>query len=144
MTPSATGDDLRTRSARCVAGLIGTGRVALGAAAVLRPPWAATPWVGAAQARSPAVRVLARAAGGRDIALGAGSLLALRRPRSARALPLWLAAAAVADATDVAATVSCWSELPRSGRSTVTALASGATLLSTLAAVALHESTSRR
>ncbi|HKO32876.1 MAG TPA: hypothetical protein VJY85_03925, partial [Candidatus Limnocylindria bacterium] len=47
-------------------------RIALGVSAVVSPRLAATPWVGWSSTH-PAGEVLGRAAGARDIALGAGA-----------------------------------------------------------------------
>jgi hypothetical protein len=116
---------------------VAAGRVALGAAAVMRPAIPARPWVGEA-AGGVAARVFGRALGARDISLGAGALAALRRgaadPGPACA---WVAAGALADALDVAATVASWRELPPTGRWLVAASAGGAALTGAAAAAAL-------
>jgi hypothetical protein len=58
-------------------------------------------------------RVFGRALGARDLALGLGTLAAFGRPDGAGP---WIAAGALSDALDVAASVSCWRELPRVSR----------------------------
>ncbi len=104
------------------------GRTALGAVALVRPSLAARPWVGAAQAGSPAGVVLGRAAGGRDLALGAGALFASARGDGRRLLG-WTVAGAFCDAVDAAATLVSWRDLPARGRVAVAAAAvSGAAL----------------
>jgi len=107
---------------------VAVGRVALGVTALAWPSVPARPWVGAA-ADDVAARVFGRALGGRDLALGLGALVALQGPAaqagSARA---WLAAGALSDALDVAATVSSWPDLPRVTRWLVAASAGGAAL----------------
>lgn len=107
---------------------VAVGRVALGVTALAWPSVPARPWVGAA-ADDVAARVFGRALGGRDLALGLGALVALQGPEaqagSARA---WLAAGALSDALDVAATVSSWPDLPRVTRWLVAASAGGAAL----------------
>ncbi|MBO0786498.1 MAG: hypothetical protein J2P33_10520, partial [Actinobacteria bacterium] len=50
----------------------------------------------------------------------------------------WVAAGALSDALDVAATLSAWRELPRAGRWLVLGSASGAALAGAAAAVALR------
>jgi len=113
---------------RRAATAVAVGRVALGATALAWPSVPARPWVGAA-ADDVAARVFGRALGGRDLALGLGALVALQGPEaqagSARA---WLAAGALSDALDVAATVSSWPDLPRVTRWLVAASAGGAAL----------------
>lgn len=113
---------------------VAAGRVALGLAALARPEVPARPWVGAS-AGDLAAEVFGRALGGRDLALGLGALAALRQPRPAAAA--WVAAGALSDALDVAATVAAWPELPRYTRWLVVASAGGAALAGAAGAVAL-------
>jgi hypothetical protein len=101
---------------------VAAGRVALGATALAWPSVPARPWVGAA-ADDVAARVFGRALGARDLALGLGALAALSGGRGEGA-GAWIAAGALSDALDVAASVSCWRELPRVSRWLV-ALAAG-------------------
>ena len=112
--------------ARAVAAL----RVGLGVAALVSPRVAARPWVGGS-AGDPAGTVLGRAAGARDVALGAGALLAARQ--GARAERTWVAAGAFCDAVDATTTVVQWRRLA-GGRWLVTGAAIGATLIGALAA----------
>jgi hypothetical protein len=121
--------------------LLAAGRVAAGVTALAWPSVLARPWVGAA-ADDLAARVFGRALGARDIALGLGALAALQRPAaqagetgSARA---WVAAGALSDALDVAATVASWRELPRAGRWLVVATAGGAALAGAAGALAVR------
>ena len=120
---------------------VAAGRVALGLTALAWPAVPARPWVGAA-ADDLAARVFGRALGARDIALGLGALAALQRtgaePGSASA---WVAAGALSDALDVAASLASWRELPRVTRWLVAASAGGAAL--TGAAAAVTSATSR-
>jgi len=102
---------------------VAVGRVALGAAALARPSIPARPWVGAVAADSVAGRVFGRALGGRDLALGLGTLTACGRPDGAGA---WIAAGVISDVLDVAVTMSAWRELPRTGRWLVLLSAGGA------------------
>ncbi len=145
MIPASSVSLLRA-SARAVA----AGRVALGLTALAWPAGPARPWVGAG-GDDLAVRVLARALGARDLALGLGALAALRRPpgepgepgeaRSAREpwpAGAWVAAGALSDALDVVASLLAWRELPRTGRWLVVASAGGAALAGAAGALAMQ------
>jgi hypothetical protein len=98
-------------------------RVALGVVAVARPDVAARPWVGPTHDAT-AATVLGRAAGARDIALGAGALASIAGADE-RAVRDWVAAGAFCDLLDVVATVVAWRKLPRT-RALVAAAAGGA------------------
>lgn len=115
---------------------VAAGRVAIGVVALTAPPLIARPWIGPA-ADSAQARVLARALGGRDLALGLGALAALRFPESgAGSAGAWVGAAAMADALDVAATAACWHRLPAS-RWLVALSAGGAAALGAVASWSL-------
>ena len=125
---------LLRRGARAVA----AGRVALGLAALAWPSVPARPWVGAA-ADDLAARVFGRALGARDLALGLGALTALQRPAAdPGSACAWVAAGALSDALDVAASLSAWRELPRGSRWLVVASAGGAALAGAAGALALR------
>jgi hypothetical protein len=116
---------------------VAAGRLALGVAAVAQPALPARPWVGK-EAGGVAAQVFGRALGARDISLGAGALAALRRgPADPGPACAWVAAGALADALDVAATVASWRNLPPTGRWLVAATAGGAALTGAAAAAAL-------
>jgi hypothetical protein len=106
-------------------------RVGLGVVAFSAPTLPARPWVGSDASR-PAVRTLARALGARDVALGLGTVVALRGGASTSG---WLAGSALADAGDAVATLVGWSHRPPLGRiavlaaSTVGAITCGALAL---------------
>ena len=120
---------------------VAAGRVALGLTALAWPAVPARPWVGAS-ADDLAARVFGRALGGRDLALGLGALAALARPDAEPGpAAAWLAAGALSDALDVAASLASWRDLPRVTRWLVAASAGGAAL--TGAAAALTSATSR-
>jgi hypothetical protein len=120
---------------------VAAGRVALGLTALAWPAVPARPWVGAA-ADDLAARVFGRALGARDVALGLGALAALRRPDGeAGSAASWVAAGALSDALDVAASLASWRDLPRVTRWLVAASAGGAAL--TGAAAALTSVSSR-
>jgi len=108
---------------------VAAGRVAIGLTALAWPSVPSRPWVGAG-ADDLVARVFGRALGARDVALGLGALAALRRsadePGTASA---WVAAGAVSDSLDVAASLSSWRELPRVGRWLVVLSAGAASLV---------------
>jgi uncharacterized protein YunC (DUF1805 family) len=108
-----------------VASALALTRAVLGAAGAVAPGPGFRLWVGG-EADRPAVKVLARALAGRDLALGAGALLALRHGRGARG---WLEASALADLTDLAATLIGWRRLPPGWRAVFVASSSAAAAL---------------
>jgi hypothetical protein len=100
------------------------GRMAIGAALVLAPRLAGPMWIGDdADRRS--VKVLARALGARDAALGLGIAVALDRGKPVRG---WLEGAALADGVDLAATLLAGKSIPRRARLGV-ALIAGASMI---------------
>ncbi len=105
-------------------------RIGLGVAALVSPRIAARPWVGGS-ADAPAGAVLGRAAGVRDLVLGAGVLVASRQ--GSRAERTWVAAGAVCDAVDATTTVVQWRRLA-AGRLLVAGAAVAATTVGALAA----------
>jgi len=121
-------DGLVRTGARAVAAL----RVALGVTALISPGLAARPWVGRSSGE-PAGTVLGRAAGARDVALGAGALLAVRQ--GARAERTWVVAGAFCDAVDATTTFANWRRLPAPGRLLVSGAAVGAAAVAAVATV---------
>jgi hypothetical protein len=88
------------------------GRIAVGTALIAAPGAIGRAWIGRDGGR-PAVGVFAQVIGGRDVAMGLGTLIALRRGRGAR---LWLQLCAMVDAVDFACTYAAADridELPR-------------------------------
>ena len=110
--------------ARTIARGIALGRIAIGAAIVAAPARFTRGWVGDI-AMQPGAQAISVALGARDVAVGAGSLLALERGADARA---WFAASVVCDAADGIATFSRRDHLPPAGAIGVTALAGSAAL----------------
>jgi hypothetical protein len=106
-----------------VAGAIAVLRCALGATAFVLPTLPAGPWVGRDEARRLGARLFARTLGGRDLALGAGLLVALARDEP---LSGWAGAAALADAGDLLATLSSFRRLPPRWRWLIVATTLGA------------------
>jgi hypothetical protein len=99
------------------------GRMAIGAALVVAPRLAGPMWIGS-DADSRAVKVLARAFGARDLALGLGTAVAIDRGKPVRG---WLEGAALADAVDFLATLVAGDSIPRGARRAVLLIA-GASL----------------
>jgi hypothetical protein len=114
---------------------VAAGRVALGLTALAWPAVPARPWVGAT-VEDLTARVFGRALGGRDLALGLGALTAMRSGAEPGPAAAWMAAGALSDALDVAASLASWQELPRITRWLVAASAGGAALTGAAAAVA--------
>jgi hypothetical protein len=103
---------------RKAATILAGSRVAVGAALAAMPGVTTRGWIGA-HAENPGARLMARAAGGRDVGLGAGILYALARPGRRRgrraALRPWLEAAALADTVDMLATLAARRALSPAG-----------------------------
>lgn len=110
-------------AARRGAVALSTARVALGVTALTFPSIVARPWVGAGGDEL-AGKVLGRALGARDLAIGLGALAALRSGQGRG----WLAAGALSDTLDAAISVASWSELPKVTRWLVAGSAAAAAL----------------
>lgn len=102
--------------ARLLAKLYGGARFAVGAALLLTPTLAARPWIGADADRD-GTRVVLRALGIRDLALGAGLIDALANDRP---VGPWLDAGTSADLVDAVASAAVGRE--RSPLAILTAL----------------------
>jgi hypothetical protein len=92
---------------------------------IVKPPLATSGWVGAVSHR-PGGRVLAKALGARDAALGAITLAAIKSGQPLRPLVL---AAIVCDGTDLLATHAARRNLPPAAAPLIYALAGGALLV---------------
>jgi hypothetical protein len=124
--------------ARLLATALSLNRIAFGLAYLVAPARAGRGWIGRA-ARDPATQVFVRGHGARDVALGTGGLAALftgraRGPGAARA---WMAAQAVADASDVFATLAARRRLPRKGVRFALVVAGASTAIAAATAAAL-------
>jgi len=127
---------------------VAAARVAVGVVALAWPALPSRPWVGTGTGEAGGdlpSRVFGRALGGRDLALGLGALAALRQADSGSGAPgeqkqasAWVAAGALSDAMDVAASLAAWRELPRLTRWLVVGSAAGAALAGAAGAVALQ------
>jgi hypothetical protein len=124
-------------NAALIARLVAAGRIGFGIALVVAPERMTTPWLGD-DARRPAARVVTRGLGARDLALGAGAL-AVCEPQ----LRPWVAAAIVADAADLVATVAAGGALPRTGRIIVGAVAAGGVALGVISLTGLRAGATR-
>jgi hypothetical protein len=102
-------------------------RISFGAGLMLAPGLYARSWVGSDAAGEDTTKVLARALGARDLALGVGGLLALRDGDTERARR-WFAAQGVTDAVDLVATLAA-RELPLPARVFASAMAAGSTAI---------------
>jgi hypothetical protein len=80
-------------------------RISFGIGLILAPSLYARSWVGSDAASTDATKLLARALGARDLALGAGGLIALRDGDVERARR-WFAAQGMTDFVDLIATVA--------------------------------------
>lgn len=111
--------------APATASAIAAGRVVLGVAFALTPGLALRAWPGHGSHQSPAARFLARSTGVRDVALGLGTLLAVRKQSPVRG---WLEAGMLADAGDALAVLLGMRSLPR-GRALLALGAAAATAM---------------
>jgi hypothetical protein len=102
-------------------------RISFGAGLILAPRLYARTWVGADAADEESTKVFARALGARDLALGAGGLLALRDGDSERARR-WFAAQGMTDAVDLVATLAA-RDLPLPARMFAATVAAGSTAI---------------
>jgi hypothetical protein len=102
---------------------LGAGRALLGAALLAAPAPILRAWVGRDDASA---ALLGRAVGARDVALGAGAVLAAAGECD---LAPWLAAGALADLGDAAATFAAGDAIPRNGRLGTVALAGASAAL---------------
>ena len=125
--------NLSRDNARRLAFANGVARCALGVMAMTVPSVPLAPWVGRAAPGGP-VRLLGRALGARDLALGLGTLLALRHDAPVRG---WVEAGGLADAGDTVVTLASFRRLPRRGRWPVLAAATAGVVAARVAAGAV-------
>jgi hypothetical protein len=101
-------------------------RISFGAGLIIAPGLYARSWVGSA-ASEDTTKVLARALGARDLALGLGGLLALRDGDSERARR-WFVAQGATDAIDFLATIAA-RDVPLPARIFAATMAAGSTAI---------------
>jgi hypothetical protein len=111
------------------------GRMVVGAAYVLAPGLAGRLWIGSDAGRR-SVKVLARAFGVRDLALGLGVVIALDRGAPVRG---WIEGGVLSDAVDVMATLLAGGSIPEDVRRGALALGIGSTVVGALLSRALDE-----
>jgi hypothetical protein len=109
--------------ARLAVMAVAVGRLAIGTVALVRPRTPLALWVADEDVDRPASRLLARALGGRDVALALGALVASVRGGAIRS---WALAGVAADIGDTVATVAAGRGIPSRRRRQVVALAAGA------------------
>lgn len=109
---------------RTIAAGVAIGRLAIGAALTAKPASeAGAGWVGTDEAQRPVTKLLFRSVGARDMALGLGTLAALRDGGKLRP---WLLGATLADVADLLGTVGSGNAIPMKGRVSLVLLAGGA------------------
>jgi hypothetical protein len=101
------------------------GRQFVGAAFVLAPGLAGSAWIGSDARRRP-VKVLARAFGARDLAIGLGIVIALDRGTPVRG---WIEAGTLSDGIDTVASLLAGSSIPPAIRWPCVALGAGSAAL---------------
>lgn len=105
-------------------------RMAFGLAFMAMPGWTGRVWIGRDSDR-PAVRLLTQAIGARDLAMGLGAFIAMRRGSPARG---WFEAISLTDALDFACGYAAGDRIPPASRAAVLALAGGSALQAAYAA----------
>jgi len=101
------------------------GRQLVGVGFVLAPGLAGSSWIGSDARRRP-VKVLGRAFGARDLAIGLGVVIALDRGTPVRG---WIEAGVLSDAVDTAASLLAGSSIPPAIRWPCVALGAGSAAL---------------
>ena len=123
---------LSRRGAHVYGVLLAAIRTAFGAVALWSPERMALPWAGPTDTAHN--RLLGRALGARDLALGLGGLAAAGDSRQLRS---WVIAGGLADAGDLAATVTNFKHIPKPGAVGVGLLTAGAVVAAALVAKGL-------
>lgn len=118
---------------KAVPTVLAAGRIAFGAGLLLAPRTLASPWIGR-HARDPLTTVMIRGFGARDLALGVGGLLCLRRPDVGR-VRWWYGAQALSDGVDGLATLAAGSVMDPRRRALIGAVACGSALVGAATAV---------
>jgi len=113
---------VKREDARQAARWLSYARIGLGVAAIVAPTLPARPWIGD-DADRPSVKLMARALGARDLALGIGAVLAMNHDAPVRG---WVEGGGFADAGDFVATMLHFRSLPKVTRWGLLAITSGA------------------
>jgi hypothetical protein len=114
---------LNASQAKLAGSVLAAVRAAIGLGAWLAPSVMLRPWVGEPTSSEAGGKLIARSLGARDLALGAGALLAQRHDGPTRG---WIEAGALADAGDLGATLIAFPRLPRRTRWGILGLIAGA------------------
>jgi hypothetical protein len=125
---------MEKEQARQLAESVAWGRIAIGITALVAPTLPLRPWVGRDFAWQPRAKLLARSLGARDLALGVGVILALKKGAPVRG---WIEGSGVADAGDALSTLLAFGKLPKGGRWLVLLSAAGAAATARIAAPAV-------
>jgi hypothetical protein len=112
-------------SAREQVRLLGMLRAAIGGAMVLAPATSMRVWIGA-ERKAFGTRLVTRALGMREIAIGVGTVLAVDHDAPVRG---WLEAGVLIDTSDALTTLIAYRRLPRVGRTLVAAGAATAAIM---------------
>lgn len=118
---------------KAVPSVLAAGRVAFGTGLLLAPRTFASPWIGR-HARDPLTTVMIRGFGARDLALGVGGLLCLRRADAGRAR-WWYGAQALSDGVDGLATLAAGPAMSSRRRALIGAVACGSAAIGVATAV---------
>src|SRR5213080_1378838 len=100
---------------------VAAARIVFGLGFIAMPGWTGRVWIGRDSDR-PAVRVLTQAIGARDLLMGVGALIAMRRRKHVRA---WMQAISLTDVIDFACALAARNAIPPVSRAAVLALAGG-------------------
>jgi hypothetical protein len=98
-------------------------RMTIGVLAWIAPSSLLRPWIGRSVASEQGGKLIARSLGARDLAIGAGAVLAERHDARARG---WIEAGGLADTGDLLATLLAWKHLPKCSRWAVLVSIAGA------------------
>jgi hypothetical protein len=112
---------------------LAAGRVAFGTGLTVAPGPFAGVWIGR-RAKDPRTQIMCRGLGVRDLVLGVGGVLSLRRDDFGRPR-WWYAAQALTDGTDLLATLAAGSALEPGRRRMIVLLAAGSAAIGSAAAL---------
>jgi hypothetical protein len=117
--------------ARTVAGA----RIVFGIGFMAMPGFSGRVWIGR-DAERPAVKVMMQAIGARDLTMGLGAMIAMRRGTPARG---WFEAISLTDVLDFACGLAAGDRIPPASRAAVLALAGGSALQAAYAATGVDD-----
>ena len=115
---------------------VGLARVVFGLGFLTMPGWTGRVWIGSDSHR-PAVRILTQAIGARDLTMGLGALIAMRRGKPARG---WMEAISLTDALDFVCALLAGDRLPPASRAAALVLAGGSAAQAAIAATGVDKS----